>query len=64
MKRVAMIIGGILIAVGAFLLLAGLGVIHLAALSGQVRWTGWGAWGLAFGAACLVWANSSRQPKA
>ena len=64
MKRLGVIIGGALVLVGVFLLLAGLNVVHGTALSGQVKWMGWGAWGVAFGVGCLVWANREPRPKA
>jgi hypothetical protein len=60
MKLVANIIGVVLIVAGAVLVLGGQNVLHGAAISGQVKWTGWGAFAIAFGAGFLVWANRER----
>jgi hypothetical protein len=63
-KRIGTIIGGVLLCVGVLLLLEGLNIIHGNAMSGQAKWVGWGAWGVAFGAGLLVWANREPRPKA
>ena len=60
MKRVATGIGAVLIVVGVVLLLEGLNVLRIGAMSGHVKWAGWGAWGIAFGAGFLVWAHRTR----
>ncbi len=60
MRLAARIIGAVLILAGVYLLLEGLNVLHGAAMSGQIKWAGWGAWALAFGAGFLVWAGRTR----
>ena len=60
MRLAARIIGVVLILAGVYLLLQGLNILHGGAMSGQVKWAGWGAWALAFGAGFLVWAGRPR----
>jgi hypothetical protein len=56
-KQLAAVVGVILVMVGAALLVVGSGVVHVSAISGQIRWLGWGAWAIAFGAGALVWSR-------
>jgi tetrahydromethanopterin S-methyltransferase subunit D len=63
MKPVPTIIGVTLMVVGAIFLLQAFHVLP-GGFASHGRWTslgmGCGAWGLAFGAGFLVWANSAR----
>jgi hypothetical protein len=60
MKRVAPVIGGILIVIAIYFFLQ---AIHLlpafAFIKGRWAPLGWGAWALAFGVGFLVWSYGS-----
>jgi hypothetical protein len=58
MRRVAGVIGLILLALGALILAQAWRVLPGAMLHGRSA-LGWGAWGLAFGAAFLVWSRGA-----
>lgn len=60
MKLAAKVIGVALILLGVVLVPVGLGLLPLAGLRGQILWTGWGAFAIAFGAGFLVWATRER----
>ena len=60
MKRVAPVIGGVLILVALGFFLQALHVLPtLAFIKGQWAAWGWGAWALAFGVGFLVWTYGS-----
>jgi hypothetical protein len=60
MKLAARIIGVALILLGVVLAPVGLGLLPLGGMGGQIIWTGWGAFAIAFGAGFLVWAARDR----
>jgi predicted cobalt transporter CbtA len=59
MKRLAKIIGMVLIAIGAVLVLAGLNIVHGLPINGRYG-LGWGGWAVAIGAGFLVWSHNGR----
>lgn len=63
MRQAAKYFGIALIAVGVALILVGTGVLPAPHMAGQVTWTGWGAFGLAFGAGFMVWSTGEPKKK-
>lgn len=63
MRRAARYIGIALIVVGFVLIPIGTGLLPAPHMAGQVTWTGWGAFALAFGAGFIVWSTGEPKKK-
>lgn len=63
MRRAAKYTGIALVLLGFILVPIGTGILPAGHMAGQVAWTGWGAFALAFGAGFIVWSTSEPKKK-